>query len=105
MVKGVLVIVLLLLGCSKPKNSWQGVYFPDGCLTCDSLYEYSPVFKSFNGCKEWANGKMVKSMDKSSCGKNCEFEGRTDMSKCDLVVRSWEIPILPDSPTLDSFKE
>lgn len=101
-----LVILFLMVACTKlEKNSWQGTYYPEGCLTCDSEYVYSPVFKTFNECKSWADTKIKNGEDKASCGRGCEFEGKMDMSKCDLVVRSWFIPLVSESPTFSTYKE
>jgi hypothetical protein len=95
---------LIIASCnSNPKNSWQGTYYPRGCLTCESEYIYSPIFKSYPECKEWARWKMRDKEDKASCGRSCEHDGKIDMSRCETVVRSWFIPVLPDSPTFDSY--
>lgn len=98
------LFVGLLSSCTK-KQSWQGTFYPEGCLTCDSEYVYSPSFKSFKECKSWAEAKMKNGDDKASCGRGCEYEGKMDMSKCDLVVRSWFIPLVSDSPTFSTYKE
>ncbi len=101
-----LILINVFASCTKPKvTNWQGTYYPKGCLTCDEFYEYSPIFKTFKECKSWADTKIKDTIDKVSCGRQCEFEGQLDMSKCDLVVRSWAVPLFPDSPTFDTYKE
>jgi hypothetical protein len=57
---------------SKPKNTWQGVYYPDGCLTCESDYVFSQIFDNFEDCKTWALNKKSSSEDKVTCNKNCK---------------------------------
>lgn len=91
---------------SAAKNeNWQGTYFPNGCLECESEYIYSPIFKSFSECKKWATKKMKSEIDKASCGRGCVYQGKMDVSKCNLVVRSWTISLLPDSPTFINYKD
>lgn len=99
-----ILIPILLWGCVK-NHSWQGTFYPEGCLTCESKYVYSPVFNTFKDCKNWADSRVKHGEDKASCGRNCEYQGKMDLSKCDTVVRSWAIPMLPESPTFSSYKE
>lgn len=102
----IIISAFFIAGCTfSKKSSWQGIYYPQGCLTCVSEYVYSPVFKTFNECKSWADSKIKGSEEKAACSRNCEFEGKYNMSKCDLVVRSWFIPLISDSPTFNSYKE
>lgn len=98
-----MVFILAISSACTSSSTWQGTYYPRGCLDCDDQQYFSPVFKSYKECKSWASGKIKLSQDKATCGKNCSFEGKLDMSKCDVVVRSWKIPFLPDSPTFESF--
>lgn len=99
-----LVLCLFISSAAWAKSSWQGTYYPGGCLTCEASYTYSPAFRSFKDCKAWATKKMQAAEDKATCGLNCEHNGKLNMSKCELVVRSWPVALLPDSPTFETYK-
>ena len=74
----VLFFPFLLVACTK-KQSWQGTFCPEGCLTCDSKHIYSPVFKSYNECKSWAETKMKNGYDRASFGRGCEYEVKIEL--------------------------
>jgi len=65
----------LLSGCILTK--WQGFYYPNGCLSCDSQYIYSPIFNDLDTCMAW--GEDLKEErgnpnDTFECGKNCKLK-------------------------------
>ncbi len=104
--KNIILLSLFILGCiGTNKQSWQGTYYPDGCLDCESKYIYSPTFNNYNECKEWADSKLKSKFDKVSCGSNCSYDNNLQALNCDLVVRSWHIDMLPNSPTFVNYKE
>lgn len=62
---------------TKSWHGWQGVYYPNGCLTCEEEYIFSPIFGSKEECLTWGKRKMVyreNSQDTFECGKNCKWE-------------------------------
>jgi len=67
--------VFIFSGCGK--DTWTGVYYPDGCLICDNDYIYSPPYDSLDGCRKWINTTRNSRLDKEEsydyeCGKNCK---------------------------------
>jgi len=80
MAKIVIVLIFILLvgaGCQIiARDTWQGFYYPDGCLVCDN-YIVSPKLKSAGDCVRWAEGMKSNSnnpKDTWECGKNCRWE-------------------------------
>lgn len=53
----IIVVVIIYFGYSFlfKKNTYQGIYYLDGCLTCDN-YIVSPDLKSAEDCVKWAEG-------------------------------------------------
>jgi len=71
-----ITISLLSMGCSLG-NNWQGVYYPDGCLTCEDKYIFSPVFNNYDECQRWAiniYNSRDNTNDQYECGKNCKHK-------------------------------
>ena len=69
-----LVIVLIIIAFSK-KESWLGFYYPNGCLSCESDYIFSPEFDSKEQCFAWANDikrRRDNPEDLFECGLNCK---------------------------------
>lgn len=65
---------VLLTGCSF-RDTWQGFYYPDGCLACSDKYIFSPIFNDKESCLNWAEDlkeKKGKPDDLYECGKNCK---------------------------------
>jgi hypothetical protein len=42
---------------SELSGKWQAIYYPDGCLTCEESYIFSPFFKDVNQCIGWVHEK------------------------------------------------
>jgi hypothetical protein len=97
----VILCIVFILGCKK--TTWQGVYYPNGCLTCSNDYVYSPVFYEFKNCKKWVFSKQSNSNDKFSCAKNCKWSSEYGMQDCKEVVRNWKP--LPISKTFEDYNE
>jgi len=98
----VFLLAVFLSACTTSKTTWQGVYYPDGCLDCESEWVFSPTFYDFESCKEWAYNKKTSLDDKMSCAKNCQGPGGS--GPCDdPVIRNWKI--FPDSVTFEEYKE
>ena len=98
--------MLALSGCgiSFKKDTWQGTYYPDGCLTCESEYVYSPTCESFEACKTWALNKKSDPEDKVTCNKNCKSPRESGIQTCEEVVRNWD-PGLGGSATFENYKD
>lgn len=57
------------------KETWQGFYYPNGCLTCTDQYIYSPQYNDRASCLSWATSlkqQRNNSNDEFECGKNCK---------------------------------
>lgn len=100
-------IIVILSGCQSSiinKTTWQGTYYPGGCLTCEKDYVYSPTFDNFEDCKTWALNKKSDPDDKITCNKNCKNPDEYGMQKCEEVIRNWEA--FPGaSVTFENYKE
>lgn len=80
---------LVLAWCIfKDTRTW--FYYPNGCLTCQSDYIYSPVFDNRVDCLSWATNLKAERNNPSDtfeCGKNCkEPETKDDLYVCDETV-------------------
>lgn len=67
--------LLLSNDSSGTKGKWQAIYYPDGCLSCEDNYIWSPFFNSVNECIEWVNTKAAtrnNSDDAAECSFNCK---------------------------------
>ena len=72
-----IVVAIAIIGLAISKDYWQGFYYPDCCLTCDSNYIYSPVFKTIERFEAWARAIATERnnpLDDWECGKNCIME-------------------------------
>lgn len=57
------------------KGKWQWVYYPDGCLSCEDNYIWSPFFNSVNECINWVHQRAElrsNSNDAAECSFNCK---------------------------------
>lgn len=76
--KGIIILGLIVVGIYlflSGKETWQGFYYPDGCLICEDQYIYSPRFDDRASCLAWAtNLKSQRNnpSDTFECGKNCK---------------------------------
>ena len=74
----VIICGLIYLGYSLIfKETWQGVYYPNGCLVCEDEYIFSPIFKTKEECLDWVREKKMtrnNENDLYECGKNCDWE-------------------------------
>ena len=80
----VLVIALVIgyILFSGKEDTWEGVYFPEGCLTCKNTYFFSPGFTSPVACMNWANRRAYTrkmagfptESDQADCGRNCKWK-------------------------------
>lgn len=63
--------IILLSGCDNwNKETWQGAYFSG--WTQESDLVYSPTFKNFEECKDWAiSNEDLAREGYSYCSKNC----------------------------------
>lgn len=66
-------LVLLGVGCGQ---KWEGFYYPNGCLSCEEDYIYSPIFSSLDDCRDWADSirqsRGDNPTDQYECGLNCK---------------------------------
>ena len=72
------IIILLIFVAYNffKKETWLGFYYPNGCLTCQEDYIYSPTFKDKTSCLSWATTlkqQRGNPIDTFECGKNCKF--------------------------------
>ena len=77
----ILIIVLVIIYFSYnfifKKDIYKGFYYPDGCLTCEDKYIFSPALNSAEDCIRWAEGLKSNSSnpnDTWECGKNCKLK-------------------------------
>lgn len=85
------VMVLVIVGYFVfKKDKWTGFYYPNGCLTCQDDYIYSPTFNDRASCLAWAtNLKQQRNNpnDTFECGKNCKAPETSDgLYRCDETV-------------------
>lgn len=82
--------ILFLSGCSFSQETWQGFYYPDGCLVCQENYIYSPTFTDRASCLAWAShlkAQRGNQNDTYECGKNCKAPDHKDgLYECDETV-------------------
>ncbi len=70
-----IIILFFLIGCAK--TTWQGVYYPNGCLLCEDDYIFSRVYSTSEECLNWAKVKFNSRNnpnDLYECGKNCKTD-------------------------------
>lgn len=70
------ILIFPLLGSMCKSDVWQGFYYPDGCLTCEENYIFSPTFTMLEECRDWADSIKIKlgnnPNDQYECGLNCK---------------------------------
>lgn len=74
-VSGAIIILAVAAYFIFKKDTWTGFYYPNGCLTCQNDYIYSPKYDNRTDCLAWAtNLKRQRNNpdDKYECGKNCK---------------------------------
>lgn len=80
---GILLILILIAGYFLffNKNVWQGFYYPNGCLSCEKDYVFSPKFNGYKDglaeCVIWGNNirnqeNNLEKGDIFECGLNCK---------------------------------
>ncbi len=79
----VLAIIILIIIAYKffTKETWLGFYYPNGCLTCQEDYIYSPTFNDRASCLSWATTlkqQRNNPNDTFECGKNCKVPDTKD---------------------------
>lgn len=91
-----LIVILLLSSIymlatkEEKEETWQGVYYPNGCLVCEEDYIFSPLLSTQSLCLRWAeklkaNRNNVN--DSFECGKNCKpFKHEHDFLVCEETV-------------------
>lgn len=79
--------VLFFVSCSF-SDSWLGFYYPNGCLSCEEDYIFSPEFNDKASCLKWAENLQDarnNPNDEFECGKNCK-EMAYKMYMCEETV-------------------
>lgn len=77
-IAGITIIILIVAGIYFffiRKETWLGFYYPNGCLTCEDQYIYSPQFDNRASCLAWATNLKLQRNNPSDlfeCGKNCK---------------------------------
>lgn len=88
--KGILVAgFLLLIGAGCETETWQGFYYPEGCLECEDTWINSPVFSTLDECRDWVTQTEISRVasrknvdnDDFECGKNCKWNGYANLCK------------------------
>ncbi|MDP2631184.1 MAG: hypothetical protein Q8P30_00255 [Candidatus Uhrbacteria bacterium] len=72
-----LFVVLTILGAGCVSESWNGFYYPEGCLSCEDSYIFSPTFDNYNDCYAWARDIALEQnlgSDLFECGQNCKHD-------------------------------
>ena len=97
------VIILAILGYfiffNKP-DTFEGTYYPEGCLTCEDSYIFSPEFETEFKCISWAQDQrkyrdnlgLDTSHDRAECGKNCKWERPSGQSQFLVCEETFDIP-------------
>lgn len=92
---GIAIVLLVIVGLYflwDGKETWQGFYYPNGCLTCTEDYIFSPIFDDKVACLAWANNlerERNNPSDDFECGKNCKSQGDPEGPYiCDETVDS-----------------
>lgn len=87
--KGIIILGIIVVGIyffynSYQKETWHGVYYPNGCLVCEDEYIFSPVFESKGECVAWGERKRnyrKNEQDTYECGKNCQWKDGFNVCK------------------------
>jgi len=83
-----ILILLVSVGYFFRKDSWNGFYYPNGCLDCKDKTIIVPGLKDKEACLQWANDIKKHSgnpNDDFECGKNCEDNGE-GLNICEETV-------------------
>lgn len=78
---------------SETKGKWQAVYYPDGCLSCEDNYIWSPFFDSVNGCIDWVHAK-AETKNNSSDAAECSFDCKKDYDLGGIMVCKETVDVL-----------
>lgn len=81
------VFLVLVFWLSRSGDVWKGFYYPDGCLSCEDKYIFSPEFKTKEECFDWAYALKTSRDnpdDLFECGLNCKEKG--GFSICEETV-------------------
>lgn len=73
------IIAIIIVGylLFHKEYTWQGVYYPNGCLTCEDDYIFSPIYKAKESCLIWAENMKLERNNENDlyeCGKNCKWK-------------------------------
>lgn len=85
-----IIIILAIVGIVwflKGKDTWEGFYYPDGCLSCSEKYIYSPKFETKEQCFDWADSiKLSRNNpgDLFECSLNCK--AKDGLNICEETV-------------------
>lgn len=85
----IFVVALLATVYFVKQEKWEGFYYPNGCLSCEEDYIYSPPFKSLENCLAWADNLQALSgnpTDDFECGKNCK--NKNGLKICEVTTDS-----------------
>lgn len=87
-----IIVIILIIAVYNffKKDTWLGFYYPDGCLTCQENYIFSPTFKDRASCLSWATNlrqQRNNPNDLFECGKNCEApDTKNGLYTCEETV-------------------
>lgn len=89
-IAGSVAVLLIAAFLIFRKDTWTGFYYPNGCLTCQDEYIFSPTFHNRTDCLAWATNlkqQRNNSDDKYECGKNCKApQTSTGLYVCEETV-------------------
>lgn len=79
----IIVAVVIIIAAFNffKKDSYLGFYYPNGCLTCQEDYIFSPKFNDRASCLFWATSlkqQRNNPNDTFECGKNCKTPDTKD---------------------------
>ena len=75
------IVVIIVAYNFFKKDSYLGFYYPNGCLTCQEDYIFSPKFNDRASCLSWATTlkqQRNNPSDTFECGKNCKAPDTKD---------------------------
>jgi hypothetical protein len=83
----IIVIAIIYFGYNFlfKKDTYRGIFYPNGCLTCDD-YIVSPDLDSAEDCVMWGEGLRASRKnpnDTWECGKNCKW--KNGLSICETT--------------------
>ncbi len=77
----IMMIIIIIAYNIFKKDTWLGFYYPNGCLSCQEDYIYSPELYDKESCLAWARNLQQSRnnpTDDFECGKNCEAPNTND---------------------------